>query len=219
MSILSFDDWRDAIESDAWAWPDFKPSEMACRGTGKLKIDTEAMDKLQELRTFLGKPILVTSAYRSPEHNRAVGGAKKSQHLLGRAFDCMMTNHDPAAFEAAARHVGFTGFGFYEKHNFIHIDIGPEREWGKRWYAPEFDPEPKPNLAEGTATAGGVVAGAGAVLTTVTENADAVLEQATDPMLQKALEAFPTIAGIVGGVALVALVLRFFLKKREEKAE
>jgi G3E family GTPase len=51
--------------------------------------------------------------YRSPEHNRAVGGAGRSRHLDGAAFDIAMANHDPVAFEAAAREVGFLGFGFY----------------------------------------------------------------------------------------------------------
>src|SRR5690606_11461873 len=55
------------------------------------------------------------SAYRSPEHNRAVGGAMRSKHLDGAAFDIAMTNHDPVAFEAAAREVGFLGFGFYPR--------------------------------------------------------------------------------------------------------
>ena len=40
----------------AWAaWPSFSPAEIACRGTGAIKINTEAMDKLQSLRNLLGK--------------------------------------------------------------------------------------------------------------------------------------------------------------------
>ncbi len=64
------------------------------------------MEKLQVLRDQLGKPLIVRSAYRSPEHNRVVGGAKRSKHMEGAAFDIAMANHDPAAFEAAAREVG-----------------------------------------------------------------------------------------------------------------
>lgn len=120
--------------ADEWRWPSFKPKEIACRGDDKLAVDEEAMDRLQALRDELGKPIFVNSAYRSPEYNKKIGGAKYSQHMYAKAFDISMRNHEPAAFEKAARKVGFTGFGFYENSNFIHIDIGPAREWGKRWW-------------------------------------------------------------------------------------
>lgn len=46
-----------------------------------------ALDKLQALRDRLGKPLIVRSAYRSPEHNRAVGGATRSKYMEGAAFD------------------------------------------------------------------------------------------------------------------------------------
>lgn len=42
---------------------------------------------LQPLREHLGKPIAITSGYRSPALNEAVGGAKGSQHSLGQAAD------------------------------------------------------------------------------------------------------------------------------------
>lgn len=44
----------------------------------------ECLDKVREL---WGKPIGVNSGYRSPELNRAVGGAKNSQHMRGEAAD------------------------------------------------------------------------------------------------------------------------------------
>jgi uncharacterized protein YcbK (DUF882 family) len=77
--------------------------------------------QLQALRDRLGKPLIVRSAYRSPEHNRAVGGATRCKHLDGAAFDIAMTNHDPVAFEAAAREVGFLGFGFYPRSGFSQL--------------------------------------------------------------------------------------------------
>jgi zinc D-Ala-D-Ala carboxypeptidase len=45
------------------------------------------------LRVRVGKPLILRSAYRSPEHNRAVGGAKASKHMEGIAFDIAMANH------------------------------------------------------------------------------------------------------------------------------
>ncbi len=53
--------------------------------------------------------------------------------MNGAAFDIAMTNHDPVDFEAAAREVGFLGFGFYPRSGFIHVDLGPARQWGERF--------------------------------------------------------------------------------------
>jgi hypothetical protein len=116
-----------------WPWQSFSPREIACKGTGQLIVDVEAMDRLQALRDMLGKPLILTSAYRSPSHNKRVGGAKNSYHMQGVAFDVRMENHDPHEFEEAARAVGFTGFGYYPKSGFMHIDTGPSRSWGKQW--------------------------------------------------------------------------------------
>lgn len=121
------------VSLDDWPWPNFSPKELASKGDGKLLIDIPSLNKLQELRFIIGKPFHVLSAYRSPEHNKRVGGATRSQHLLGKAFDISMANLDRKEFEIEARKIGFTGFGFYPKSNFIHIDTGPAREWGERW--------------------------------------------------------------------------------------
>ena len=119
-----------------WRWPDFRPIELRSKSDNKLMIDEDAMDKLQLLRNLIDKPMRITSAYRSPDHNKKVGGAKHSKHLLATAFDVQMEGHDPAQFEAAARECGFLGFGFYEKSGFMHIDTGPAREWNTRWFEP-----------------------------------------------------------------------------------
>ena len=72
-----------------------------------------------------------------------MGGAPASKHMLGTAFDIAMTNHDPAAFEAAARDVGFRGFGTYPRSGFMHVDLGPARRWGE-----PFPPRPVPFAVE-----------------------------------------------------------------------
>lgn len=122
--------WRDYPISQ-WRWPDFNPRELACRGSGRLLVVPEAMDRLQTLRDTLGKPMMINSAYRSPEHNRAVGGAPASRHLAGLAFDVRMDNHDPETFIAAARRVGFNGIGTYPRQGFVHVDQRAARaSWG-----------------------------------------------------------------------------------------
>ena len=42
---------------------------------------------LEMVRMLLGAPIVISSGYRSPRVNRAVGGAANSQHLTGQAAD------------------------------------------------------------------------------------------------------------------------------------
>ena len=106
----------------AWRWPSFSPQEIACRGDAKLAVDEAAMDKLQALRDRLGVPLIVNSAYRSPEYNRQIGGATRSMHMQAKAFDVRMENQNPALFYETARSVGFTGFGHYVKQGFMHID-------------------------------------------------------------------------------------------------
>ena len=92
--IRTFRHFRDVHES-LWRWKNFSPAEIACRGTGQLKLHPEALDKLQALRDRLGKPLIIRSAYRSPEHNRNVGSAPRSKHVDGTAFDIAMSNHHP----------------------------------------------------------------------------------------------------------------------------
>ena len=41
----------------------------------------------QPLRDHFGVPVYVSSGYRGPELNRAIGGAKRSQHMEGRTLD------------------------------------------------------------------------------------------------------------------------------------
>ncbi|WP_208863813.1 YcbK family protein [Paracoccus marcusii] len=105
------------------------PRELASR-EGELLIDPPSMDKLQTLRNDLARPMVITSAYISPAHNRTVGGATGSLHLQGKAFDVVLGNHDPHAIITAARKAGFTGIGTYPRQGLIHIDTGRVRTWG-----------------------------------------------------------------------------------------
>ncbi len=187
MNTTFYDHSRDVPES-AWRWPNFSPAEIACRGTGKLLINEPALDMLQALRDRLGKPLIVRSAYRSPEHNRAVGGATPSKHLDGAAFDITMANHDPVAFETAAREVGFLGFGFYPRSGFIHVDLGPARQWGERFpvRATAFAEETPPArevLADSRTMKGGGAAGVATLGAAGVEVAQQVLAETQSAVL------------------------------------
>lgn len=42
---------------------------------------------LQPIRNYIGKPVVITSGYRSPALNQMIGGVNTSQHLSGCAAD------------------------------------------------------------------------------------------------------------------------------------
>ena len=68
--------------------PDFKVRELRCQdGTDTVMVDEALTVVLQCIREHFGKAVTITSGYRTAAHNAAVGGAKSSQHLLGRAAD------------------------------------------------------------------------------------------------------------------------------------
>ena len=68
--------------------PDFKVRELRCKdGTDTVMVDEALTVGLQCIREHFGKPVVITSGYRTAAHNAVVGGAKSSQHLLGRAAD------------------------------------------------------------------------------------------------------------------------------------
>jgi len=100
----------------------------------------------------------------------------------GTAFDIAMANHDPAAFEVAARKVGFPGFGFYPRSGFIHIDLGPTRQWGERFPGGEtaFAAETPPArevLADSRTIKGGGAAGVATLGAAGVEVAQSVLAE------------------------------------------
>jgi len=187
MTTMTYKHWRDVPER-SWRWKNFSPAEIACRGSGSLRINEDALDKLQALRDRLGKPLIVRSAYRSPAHNRAVGGAPRSTHMDGTAFDIAMGNHDPVAFEAAARAVGFLGFGYYPRSGFMHIDLGPARQWGERFpvQATAFAAETAPVrevLANSRTMKGSGAAGAATLGAAGVEVAQSVLTETQSAIL------------------------------------
>ena len=93
------------------------------------------MDQLEILRSEVG-PLIVTSGYRSPKHNKAVGGAKGSMHLQALAADLKPLECTPihlAQQIISMRKLGKLsagGLGIYP--SFIHFDLGPSRTWYKK---------------------------------------------------------------------------------------
>ena len=73
----------------------FSRHEFHCRCCGRAELNPRLVEALQELRDLAGRAVRITSGYRCPDHNRAEGGSKRSQHLLGNAADIVIGGHRP----------------------------------------------------------------------------------------------------------------------------
>lgn len=118
--------------------PDFKVRELRCRdGTDTVMADEVLTVVLQCIREHFGKAVTITSGYRTPAHNAAVGGAKSSQHLLGRAADIRVQSvsvEDVAAY-AERLMPDWGGIGRYpvkagRAAGWVHLDTRAEKA---RW--------------------------------------------------------------------------------------
>jgi hypothetical protein len=75
--------------------------------------------RLEAYRTKIGKPVRIVSGCRCKGHNKAVGGAKLSQHLFGGASDIEALVTVPAKREMKL----FAGLGFKSSNNkVVHVD-------------------------------------------------------------------------------------------------
>lgn len=79
---------------------------------------------LDPLREAIGMPITITSGYRSPEVNRAIGGSKTSQHMLGEAVDFVCKDM-ASAFAYILKHLPYDQliweFGTDAQPDWIHV--------------------------------------------------------------------------------------------------
>ena len=119
-------------------WKNFSMPKLVCQHTGKENPDVEAftelMDKVQELRDWLGKPMYVKSAYRAPNHPIELRKATPGQHSRA-AIDFQVDTVDCHKVVQKAFELGFTGIGINlsssQRHRFIHLDLrkGPPMIW------------------------------------------------------------------------------------------
>lgn len=85
---------------------------------------------LEVIRLELGSSIHVVSGYRSPKYNAKIGGARKSQHMEGKAADIQAAGHEAhhvhdaiLGLIAAGKLPKVGGLGRYP--GFVHVDTRP----------------------------------------------------------------------------------------------
>lgn len=111
----------------------FKVREFKCQdGSDVILIHPDLVKVLQKVRTHFARPVKLNSAYRTPSHNKKVGGEPFSQHLYGTAADIVVPGVAPAKVAAYAETLlpNRGGIGIYTKKGFTHIDTRAKKS---RW--------------------------------------------------------------------------------------
>lgn len=129
----------------------FKLDEFKCK-CGKCEMpenmpSDELVDLLVEIREYYDKPVKIKSGYRCKEHNRAVGGAPRSRHLVGDAADFIVRGVlTKEVYEHVIKTYNDRGCGIaicvnesYAYAGFVHLDTrGYKARWGYNAAGREF---------------------------------------------------------------------------------
>jgi len=101
-------------------------------------IDARTVDILAAAHNLLrvDEPYMLLSGYRSPETNamlraRSSGVARNSLHLKGQAADVRLQSRSVSEIARAAVACKAGGVGRYSGSNFVHMDCGVVRTWGR----------------------------------------------------------------------------------------
>ncbi len=123
--------YHKKYEAEKQVSPHFKVKEFACKdGSNIILISDKLVAVLEQIREHFGKPVIITSGYRTPDWNKEVGGVVNSEHLFGTAADIRVEGVEPKEVakyaESLMPYSG--GIGYYR--NFTHIDVRDNRA---RW--------------------------------------------------------------------------------------
>jgi uncharacterized protein YcbK (DUF882 family) len=101
--------------------------------------DPKEFDVLHAMMSRLGRlnsEIQIVCGYRTPETNAALrknspqtGVAEHSQHMEGHAIDLRVPGVSTVQLRNAALSLKAGGVGYYPVSQFVHVDVGPVREW------------------------------------------------------------------------------------------
>jgi uncharacterized protein YcbK (DUF882 family) len=102
----------------------FYLAEFQSPDTKTVMLEPELIQKLENLRFILDVPIIISSGYRTLEHNKFVGGKLDSRHMSGRAADVYVPNVKEIDFELAVKRVLFHYMYKIKDSGCYHLDIG-----------------------------------------------------------------------------------------------
>ncbi len=109
------------------------------RTQAESSYDPKEFDLLHALMARLGRPdgvIDIVCGYRTPWSNaflrqgRASSGvAEHSQHMLAKAIDIRVPGVATTTLRDTALELHGGGVGYYPVNQFVHVDVGPVRQW------------------------------------------------------------------------------------------
>jgi uncharacterized protein YcbK (DUF882 family) len=102
----------------------FNRGEFECSHTHTCEMDQDFINKLNKLREEFGKPLIINSGYRSPEHPIEYVKQSPGAHASGKACDISVSRADALKLLELALKLGFTGYGLNQKGSsrYIHLD-------------------------------------------------------------------------------------------------
>lgn len=136
----------ETLDTIYWIDGDYIPEAFAeinhlmrdWRSNEVAKIDARTVDIMAASHGLLevDEPYMLLSGYRSPETNsmlrgRSGGVARNSLHMKGQAADLRLKSRSVQQMARAASACAAGGVGKYSRSNFVHMDCGPVRTWGR----------------------------------------------------------------------------------------
>lgn len=110
----------------------FKVQEFACKDNSQVVfIDSYLVSILDILRNKVGKPVYINSGYRTPTRNEAVGGAKYSYHMRGKAADIRVNGMSPKELANKLNEIVPDECGIIVYKNWVHIDVRTGKKYRK----------------------------------------------------------------------------------------
>jgi len=128
----------DEVDSRGRISPNFSLNEVRSKGDRTAFIHRDLLNALETLRSRVGRPLSLVSAWRDIQHNRRVGGATSSQHTYGdapelqRVRDRFPRNSVLTAGRAADFNRGYITLEDAQKLE-LFSGIGWRLDGGKRW--------------------------------------------------------------------------------------
>ncbi|MEM7507163.1 MAG: DUF882 domain-containing protein [Pseudomonadota bacterium] len=137
---------REWLNTVYWIEGEYIPEAMSAistlmrdwRAEEVRNIDPRTIDIISAAHSLLecNEPFEVVSGYRSPATNaqlrrRSRGVAKNSYHTRGMAADLKLKSRSVKQIAAAGMSLGAGGIGKYSRSQFVHMDSGPVRDWGR----------------------------------------------------------------------------------------